>query len=162
MMKAGVFTVRIGDQGRRVELAADGSARVGESAAALEIEVLGPNAYRVRQGGVSVHAFVAGPADARQVFVDGEVYEVEVSQDGAGRRRQGGRHADAVGAPMPGKVTQVLVGPGDVVRRGDVVVKLEAMKMELAVRAPREGVVRSVACREGELVQPGVPLVELE
>ena len=39
---------------------------------------------------------------------------------------------------------------------------LEAMKMELAVRAPRDGVVTAVHCRAGELVQPGVTLVEIE
>jgi 3-methylcrotonyl-CoA carboxylase alpha subunit len=38
---------------------------------------------------------------------------------------------------------------------------LEAMKMELAIKAPYRGVVRSIACRVGELVQPGLPLVEL-
>jgi urea carboxylase len=39
---------------------------------------------------------------------------------------------------------------------------LEAMKMELPIAAPRDGRVRSVACTPGELVQPGVPLVDLE
>jgi biotin carboxyl carrier protein len=39
---------------------------------------------------------------------------------------------------------------------------LEAMKMELPIRAARAGRVKALACREGELVQPGVPLVEME
>jgi biotin carboxyl carrier protein len=39
---------------------------------------------------------------------------------------------------------------------------LEAMKMELPITAPRAGRVKSIHCREGELVQPGVPLLELE
>jgi 3-methylcrotonyl-CoA carboxylase alpha subunit len=39
---------------------------------------------------------------------------------------------------------------------------LEAMKMELPIKAPREGVVRAVHCHTGDLVQPGVNLVELE
>jgi 3-methylcrotonyl-CoA carboxylase alpha subunit len=43
-----------------------------------------------------------------------------------------------------------------------VLIVLEAMKMELPIRTAAEGVVRAVSCREGELVQPGTVLVELE
>jgi biotin carboxyl carrier protein len=62
---------------------------------------------------------------------------------------------------MPAVVRAVLVSVGDAVAKGDVLVMLEAMKMELPVRAPRPGTVASVGCVAGELVQPGVPLVEL-
>ena len=65
-------------------------------------------------------------------------------------------------APMPATVTAVNVTPGQQVETGDVLVVLEAMKMELPIRAPRDGRVKAVACKPGELVQPGVPLVELE
>jgi biotin carboxyl carrier protein len=47
------------------------------------------------------------------------------------------------------------------VRRGEALLKLEAMKMELLVRAPRDGIVRAVNCRQGEVVAPGVPLVDI-
>jgi biotin carboxyl carrier protein len=65
-------------------------------------------------------------------------------------------------APMPATVVKVLTEPGTRVRKGDTLIMLEAMKMELAVKSPRDGVVRAVKCRAGELVQPGVNLVELE
>ena len=69
----------------------------------------------------------------------------------------------ALGFPMPDIVTVVVVNvePGSVVARGDVLVVLEAMKMELPVKAPRDGRVRAIHCRAGALVQPGSPLVEL-
>ncbi len=63
---------------------------------------------------------------------------------------------------MPATVVTINVSPGQTVKAGDMLVVLEAMKMELSVTAPRDGEVKSVACRVGELVQPGVPLVELE
>jgi biotin carboxyl carrier protein len=59
-------------------------------------------------------------------------------------------------------VVDVKVQPGDHVSRGDVLVMLEAMKMELPVRAPRDGVVKSIAHRVGDLVQPGNPLLDLD
>jgi biotin carboxyl carrier protein len=63
---------------------------------------------------------------------------------------------------MPATVIEILVEPGQSVRQGDVLVKLEAMKMELPLRAPQDGRVKHVRCTPGELVQPGVPLLEME
>jgi biotin carboxyl carrier protein len=59
-------------------------------------------------------------------------------------------------------VLQVLVASGGKVEKGQALVLLEAMKMELPVRAPRRGTVGAVRCRRGELVQPDQVLVELD
>ena len=79
-----------------------------------------------------------------------------------GRTTAAAAHLDALAAPMPATVAAVLVRPGAVVAAGDTLVRLEAMKMELAIRAPAAGRVAAVDCRAGELVQPGRPLVTLE
>jgi 3-methylcrotonyl-CoA carboxylase alpha subunit len=63
---------------------------------------------------------------------------------------------------MPATVVRVLVSVGERVRRGDPLVLLEAMKMELPLKAPHDGTVRVVRCVEGDLVQPGTALVEIE
>ncbi len=55
-----------------------------------------------------------------------------------------------------------MVGAGDVVRAGEVVAVLEAMKMEITVTAPRDGRVASIVCAPGDLVAPGQVLVTLE
>ena len=95
------------------------------------------------------------------VFLDGRVHVIGTA---TGAARTAGRRDDefALAAPMPATVSAVHVEPGQPVASGDVLVTLEAMKMELAIRAPRDGRVRRIACRPGDLVQPGVPLVELE
>jgi biotin carboxyl carrier protein len=105
--------------------------------------------------------WVAGPPEARSVYVGGEVIELEIAPEGS-RRRGGRAGADTTAAPMPATVVEIFVGPGQEVRHGDVLLKLEAMKMELPLRAPRDGRVAAVRCTPGELVQPGVPLVEME
>jgi biotin carboxyl carrier protein len=95
------------------------------------------------------------------VFLDGEVFLVRAA--GAPARRASS-HADddtALAAPMPATVVAIRVAPEQAVARGDVLITLEAMKMEIAIRAPRDGIVRALACREGDLVSPGVPLIEL-
>jgi biotin carboxyl carrier protein len=65
-------------------------------------------------------------------------------------------------APMPATVIKVLVAAGDRVKGGETVVLLEAMKMELPVRALGPGTVRAVHCRAGDLVAADQELVELE
>ena len=67
----------------------------------------------------------------------------------------------AVCAPMHGRITQVLVGAGDPVTAGTLMVIMEAMKMEHRLYAPRSGVVRAVAARQGEQVAARQLLIEL-
>ena len=106
---------------------------------------------------------VADAGDARWVSVDGQVAVVEVeSGQPRGAPRKKTARADAMMAPMPATVVKLLVAPGQAVAEGETVLVLEAMKMELPIRAPRDGVVAAVHCAQGELVQPGVALVELE
>ncbi len=64
-------------------------------------------------------------------------------------------------APMPGRVRMVVAAPGTRVSRGEVVLILEAMKMEHAIRSPRDGTVARVLFREGDLVEAGAVLAEI-
>jgi acetyl/propionyl-CoA carboxylase alpha subunit len=69
---------------------------------------------------------------------------------------------NAIVSPMPGKIVKVAVAAGDVVAERDLLLVLEAMKMEHRIEAARDGVVKSVAVSEGALVGGGAMLVELE
>ncbi|MGZ8709852.1 MAG: acetyl-CoA carboxylase biotin carboxyl carrier protein subunit [Thermoanaerobaculia bacterium] len=90
---------------------------------------------------------------------DGVTYNAEVTDRGAKTRT---RHRDhSMAAPMPGLILKILVTKGDVVTKGAPLIVLEAMKMEHQIVATHDGTVSAVNCVEGELVQPGVDLVEL-
>tara|TARA_R110002072_G_scaffold172324_9_gene326407 strand:+ start:2135 stop:2620 length:486 start_codon:yes stop_codon:yes gene_type:complete len=65
-------------------------------------------------------------------------------------------------APMPGLILDVPVKAGDVVKEGDYLLVLEAMKMENALTAPRDGMVKAVAVKEGDTVDKGQLLIEME
>jgi 3-methylcrotonyl-CoA carboxylase alpha subunit len=65
-------------------------------------------------------------------------------------------------APLPGKVIQVMVKPGDKIRKGAALVVLEAMKMEQTIQAQSDGVVDVVAVGEGDQVEAGATLVSFE
>jgi 3-methylcrotonyl-CoA carboxylase alpha subunit len=111
---------------------------------------------------------VAGPRGDRWAACDGAVFHA----GRAGADKPDGRDGTdpaprrqmepSLTSPMPATVVKVLARPGAAVQAGDTLVVLEAMKMELAIRAPAEAVVTAVHCREGDLVSPDTPLVELE
>jgi 3-methylcrotonyl-CoA carboxylase alpha subunit len=65
-------------------------------------------------------------------------------------------------SPMPGKIFKILLGSGDVVKTGDPVLIVEAMKMEHMIRAPKDGTIKEIFFKEGEQVQGGVLLCEIE
>jgi 3-methylcrotonyl-CoA carboxylase alpha subunit len=159
-VRTGRFDVRLGEKAHRVTITATGEARVDDGAPML-VSAEGEHTVVVREGDTARRGVVSAKDERRQVFVDGEIYDVTVGAEVAGRHRAGRADSGHLAAPMPAKVTAVLVEAGQHVRKGDVLITLEAMKMELAVRAPCDGAVKRVACRVGELVQPGVGLLEL-
>jgi acetyl/propionyl-CoA carboxylase alpha subunit len=125
---------------------------------------IGAGVYRVvGHDGRSEIVYVAGPSDDRWAFWNGQVFHGDFSGRASREPRGARAHStQSLTAPMPATVLKVQVKPGDTVKKGDIVVVLEAMKMELPIRAPGDGVVATVSCREGELVQADAMLVELE
>jgi biotin carboxyl carrier protein len=95
------------------------------------------------------------------IFVDGYAMEFGVEESTAARPRSV-RDQDALTPPMPATVARVHVQAGQRVAQGDILLVLEAMKMELPVRAPRAGTIKTIRCAEGQLVQPGEALIDLE
>ena len=110
----------------------------------------------------TVHVVATEQNDSSRwwVFSEGEVFEFARTQDGPTTHRLD--ESPSLSSPMPATVRQVHVSSGQEVRVGDTLILLEAMKMEMPLKAPRDGVVESVACQEGDLVTPGTPLVVLE
>lgn len=68
---------------------------------------------------------------------------------------------EAVRAPMTGRIVRIAVGVNDAVAEDDLLVILEAMKMEYRLTAPRAGTIGAIHCREGDLVDLGATLVRL-
>jgi biotin carboxyl carrier protein len=158
-MMAEAVLVTVDDRGVRVEASADGVAVDGHATTIAS----GPADGEIvlRRGERQTRLFAVNAGDVTWVFHEGRTYEATVEAEGAARRRTPHAHGSLM-APMPATVIAVNVTPGDAVKSGDVLVLLEAMKMELPLRAEGAGVVAAVHCRAGDLVQPNVPLVDLE
>lgn len=113
--------------------------------------------------------------ESYSVKVDGVVYDVEVGPQGqltsvvpVGQKAapkptvatttQG---AEAVAAPLAGTIFKIQVEQGDEVAEGDVLIVLEAMKMETEIRAARSGVIQELHVKEGDSVRVGASLLSL-
>ena len=105
-----------------------------------------------------------------RVNVNGTVYEVSVEEISAGevKAAPAAKPAAAAGAgekitaPMPGNILSVNVSAGQAVKKGDVLMVLEAMKMENEIMAPKAGKVTSVAVSKGATVATGDLLCTVE
>ncbi|SDH37554.1 oxaloacetate decarboxylase, alpha subunit [Vibrio xiamenensis] len=115
----------------------------------------------------------SGGIETYSVKVDGQVYEVEVGPQGqlssvsaakpqaAPVAKPVATNAETVPSPLAGNIFKVVVQSGVEVAEGDVLLILEAMKMETEVRAARSGVVQDLHVKEGDSVTVGAPLVSL-
>ena len=129
---------------------------------ALDVTPVGDARYRVSDGASHCIAYAVQSGGERWIFIEGMVYVIGAAGARGGRPAQATDDDIALSAPMPATVALINVTPGQQVEPGDVLIMLEAMKMELAIKAPRQTRVKSIACAKGDLVQPGVRLLDLE
>lgn len=107
--------------------------------------------------------------DGARAFVDGIVYPFETEgleerkSVGLGELRAGPQKADGgVNAIMPGLIIKVMVSEGDQVSAGDVLLILEAMKMESEICSPKDGVIKGIHVKAGDSVIQNQILATIE
>lgn len=119
----------------------------------------GPETYTVKLNG---KAYVVEVSEGGEI---GEIQEQAAAPTSATKNEapspNAGGSGESIDAPLAGNIFKVNVRPGDKVAEGDVVIILEAMKMETEVRASSAGTVSKVNVSEGDSVAVGDPLVEL-
>lgn len=127
----------------------------------LSVTRIGDGAYRVHRLGRAEVVYVATTGGTGWAWWNGRVFRTS-AQESRPREQSSirGGHQIVV-APMPATLLKVLVRDEQTVKKGETLVILEAMKMELPLRATADAVVKRVLCREGELVQADTTLVEL-
>ena len=161
----GNFELRLIDTGRphsvRVQFGAQGlSLHFGKSSAeAMALSMLGDD-LAFTLGRKYVDAAVLWQGEDVMVALAEGVWRFTLADPRvkpAGERAAPGR----LTAPMPGKIAAVLVERGDRVKRGQILLVLEAMKMEHAVAGPADGVVAELHCAAGDPVSEGAALLSV-
>ena len=154
------FDIRLDDAVARIDQHADGTLHVAGTT--VRVEAIDDVEWHVVVDGSAARVYAVGPTEAPWIWYDGVAYRPEVADSQRPARPRSRDNAGSLAAPMPATVRAIAVAPGDRVARGDTLIVLEAMKMELPLKSPADGVVVSIACEVGDMVQPGVPLVELQ
>lgn len=117
---------------------------------------------RLRIDGVETSIHVAHEGDRLFIHIDGDAHELlyhdAVAHHAAGA---GSGSQDVLRAPMPGVVIALSVEEGQEVKEGDILLVIESMKLETAVRAPRDGIVESAHLAIGKSFERDAPLISL-
>jgi len=102
------------------------------------------------------------------VSIEGESFNIEiegssVGESGTKRKKKGrGRKSGTISSTIPGKIVSISVEEGDNVGEGDVVMILEAMKMQNEIQAPLSGIVTAINCKPGDSIEANSPLVVIQ
>ena len=117
--------------------------------------------------GVEFEVTIEGEGKVWSATVEGKTFEIEIpdaapvakkKRTGSGKKKKSG----TVSANIPGKVVTVEVSEGDSVTEGQVILILEAMKMQNDIQAPISGTVSVVHCEEGQAIEANIALVVIE
>ncbi len=94
--------------------------------------------------------------------VAGETFVYEPLQKGRRSKTSTAQNDGEIKAPMPGKIVKVCVEKAQEVKSGDLLVVMEAMKMEYSLTAPHDGLITEVVCRPLDQVQLGQKLAHVK
>lgn len=139
----------------------------GEVCSPVSVEQTSPHQYSVLLDGVGVTVAAVGSGGKFEVFAEASLHLVQVASERERFRRQLGAASQGpvkteIRAPMPALVVKVEVNEGDLIREGQGLVILEAMKMENEIRAHTAGKVKQVFVTAGEAVEKDEVLILLE
>ncbi|KAB2904148.1 MAG: biotin/lipoyl-binding protein [Anaerolineae bacterium] len=145
-------------------------ARVGDNTYQVQVQRSLPGQMNLVVNGQRFHAYTAsqqsdktGVKHHHVALVDTQAqhYEFTTAQSAAVRRRGTSAEGGSLKAQMPGQVIQVMIAEGDAVEKGQPLLILEAMKMEIRVTAPMTGIVVKLLVKQGDTVERGQQLVEV-
>jgi len=135
----------------------------------LDAVELQPGSYSVIHNNVSYTVDVLDEDAEEKTYsirVNGTTYKVGIKDrfdlllKNLGMDNMASKVVKEVKAPMPGMVLNILVEPGSIVKKGDPLLVLEAMKMENVLKSPTDGVVKSVAAKMSTAVEKNQLLVQ--
>lgn len=137
-------------------------ATIGEQSVSVEIFQTQDGQLDLHINGKRVRAYISADGAKRWVTINGQTLSLTKS---SGTRRGGHGHHHAPGeltAPMPGQVRAVNVSEGDSVTKGQTLLLLEAMKMEIRIQAPQDGIVKKIFVKQGQTVEREQLLIEID
>ena len=137
-------------------------ATLGEKIVDIEILQAKDGKLDLLVDGKQITAYVSSDNAKRWVTVNGQTFVLTKPAAGAKQKGTGHDHASELVAPMPGQVRAVSVVEGESVTKGQTLLVLEAMKMEIRIQAPRAGKVARLFVKSGQTVDREQMLIEIK
>ena len=126
----------------------------------VEAEEVKPGQLKLKIGDRIVKSIITEGLKEKYVFVDGAVFKVKpVELTGFGKKKK--KEKGDLSSPISGKVVSVKVKKGDSVKKGAVLMVIEAMKMEYLIRAPYPGVIKKINFKEKDQIEIGQVTLEI-
>lgn len=157
------YTLKIKDQVFSIEIEKEKDRTVikfNDKETPVEYERIDDNLYSLIIDGKSLTIGVLKNGNNIQVFMDGNLYEIEaISERDQRKSSQALSGVQEIKSPMPSRVVKILKDIGDEVAEDEGVIVVEAMKMESELKSPIEGKVTGILVSEGDAVEAGNTLL---
>jgi len=127
----------------------------------VEAEEIKPGYLKIKIGDRLIKSVITEGNKEKFVFVDGAVFKVKpIELTGAKKTKK--KEEGDLSSPISGKIVSIKTKVGASVKKGDVLMIIEAMKMEYLIRAPYDGKVKKINFKENDQIEIGQETVDLE
>ena len=128
----------------------------------LEAEEIKPGHLKIKIGDRVIKSVITEGNSEKFVFVDGNVFKVKPVELTAKKKSKKKKEEGDLSSPISGKIVDVKVKKGDKVKKDQVLMVIEAMKMEYLIRAPKKGTVKKINFKENDQIEIGQITAEIK
>ncbi|MCI0453707.1 MAG: biotin/lipoyl-binding protein [Candidatus Dadabacteria bacterium] len=160
------YKINLEEEGEKteVEISASGDSTKPDFSSGksipIEFQKIDESFYSIIVDGRSIGVGILKKGKKVEVFLGGDLYEFESISDREREKAKGViSGVQEIKSPMPSRVVKILKSNEDVVKEGEGIIVIEAMKMESELKSPIEGKVKEVKVKEGDAVESGTVLV---
>ena len=119
-----------------------------------------PGQLKIKVGDRFIKAIISEGQESKFVFIDGDVFKVKrIELSG---QKSSTRKKSDLNSPISGTIVNIKVRQGTKVKKGDVIMVIEAMKMEYLIRAPYDGIVKAIHFKEKDQIEIGQITAEVD
>lgn len=128
----------------------------------IEAEEIKSGHLKINIGDRVIKSVITEGNSEKFVFVDGNVFKVKPVELTAKRKSKKKKEEGDLSSPISGKVVDVKVKEGDKVKKDQVLMVIEAMKMEYLIRSPKKGIVKKINFKENDQIEIGQTTAEID
>ncbi len=126
----------------------------------VSVEEIKPGQLKIKLGNRIIKCVISEGEDNKFVFIDGDIFKVKRIEL-TGRKKTKKKQGD-LNSPISGTIVDVKVKEGSKIKKDDVIMIIEAMKMEYLIRAPYNGTIKKVLFKSKDQIEIGQLTAEIE